>query len=62
MAAVVDSYACEWRQTLGDPARLRQFRHFVNSDRSDDNLFFVSDRNQIRPATAEEKRQLERIV
>ena len=58
MAAVVDSYECEWKKTLDDPARLRQFRHFINSDRKDDNVLFTSERDQIRPATAEEKHRL----
>ncbi|MBF8269883.1 MAG: nitrite reductase ((P)H), large subunit [Gammaproteobacteria bacterium] len=62
LAAVVGSYACEWQQTLNDPARLRQFRHFVNSSRKDNNVLFVSERDQVRPATAEEKRRLVRTA
>jgi len=58
MASVIDNYACEWKQTLNDPVRLRRFRHFVNSDRGDDNVLFVTERNQPRPATRAEKRDL----
>jgi len=40
----------------------RRFRHFVNSEAADDNVAFVPERGQIRPATREEKRgRLERI-
>jgi nitrite reductase (NADH) large subunit len=36
---------------------LQRFRHFVNSDRNDDNVVFVPERGQIRPATAAERTQ-----
>ena len=55
MAAVVDSYECEWKKTITDPERLMRFRHFINSEQHDSNVVFVQERNQIRPATAEEK-------
>ncbi|MGH8596166.1 MAG: nitrite reductase (NAD(P)H), partial [Gammaproteobacteria bacterium] len=57
MAAVVDTYQCEWKKTVEDPERLKRFRHFVNSERKDSNVVFVRERNQIRPATADEKRR-----
>lgn len=57
MQAVVDSYQCEWKSTLADPAKLKRFRSFVNSDAPDDNVLFVEERGQVRPATAEEKRE-----
>ncbi len=50
MAAVVDTYQCEWRTTLADPVALKQFRHFVNSDAPDPQVVFVQERGQIRPA------------
>jgi nitrite reductase (NADH) large subunit len=50
MAQVIDSYQCEWRKAIDDPQTLKRFRHFVNSDRADDNVVFVEERGQIRPA------------
>ena len=62
MKRVIDSYACEWKKAVSDPQVRRRFRHFVNSEAADDNVAFVPERGQIRPATREEKRgRLERI-
>ena len=58
MALIVDTYECEWKKTVNDPERLKLFRTFVNSDKKDNNVVFVQERNQIRPATDEEKQQL----
>ncbi len=55
MARVVDTYQCEWKTTLENPASLKRFRQFVNSDKQDINIQFVEERGQIRPARAEEK-------
>lgn len=55
MQQVVDSYECEWKKAVGDPQTRRRFRHFVNSEAPDDNVAFVAERGQIRPATAAEK-------
>jgi nitrite reductase (NADH) large subunit len=55
MARVIDTYECEWKKAVEDPATLRRFRHFVNSDGVDDNVVFVEERGQIRPATAAER-------
>jgi nitrite reductase (NADH) large subunit len=38
-----------------DPETRKRFRHFVNSDLRDDNLVFLEERGQIRPATPEER-------
>jgi nitrite reductase (NADH) large subunit len=57
MARVVESYECEWKKAVEDPATLKRFRHFVNSDAADDNVVFVQERGQIRPATRGERRQ-----
>jgi nitrite reductase (NADH) large subunit len=57
MARVVESYECEWKKAVEDPATLKRFRHFVNSDAADDNVVFVQERGQIRPATRSERRQ-----
>ena len=50
MARIIDSYECEWRKAIEDPQTLKRFRHFVNSDRADDNVVFIEERGQIRPA------------
>jgi nitrite reductase (NADH) large subunit len=55
MARVIANYACEWKAAIEDPATLKRFRTFVNSDESDRNVVFVEERGQIRPATPEEK-------
>lgn len=61
MQHVIDTYQCEWKTTLADKDRLRRFRQFVNSDESDDNVVFVEERGQIRPARPEEKQHFKLI-
>jgi nitrite reductase (NADH) large subunit len=58
MAAIVGSYQCEWKATLEDPVRLKQFRSFVNTPQPDPDLVFIGQRAQHRPATREEKTRL----
>ncbi|MDC8758220.1 nitrite reductase large subunit NirB [Janthinobacterium fluminis] len=58
MQRVVDSYACEWRTAVEDPETRKRFRHFVNSERGDENVVFVEERGQIRPATPDERRRV----
>jgi nitrite reductase (NADH) large subunit len=55
MRRIVDSYECEWKHAIEDPATLNRFRHFVNDATPDDNVVFVRERGQIRPATRAEK-------
>ena len=55
MARHVESYRCEWKATIEDPARMARFRTFVNSDDSDPNIVFVTERGQPRPAFPDEK-------
>lgn len=57
MARVIASYQCEWQKAVADPVTRRRFRHFINSDAGDDNVVFVRERSQIRPATAAERRR-----
>jgi nitrite reductase (NADH) large subunit len=56
MRHVRETYQCEWKATLADEARLKRFRHFVNSDQADDNIVFVEERGQIRPADEQERK------
>ena len=62
MARIVASYECEWKKAIEDPATLKRFRHFINSPDADDNVIFVQERGQFRPATATERRQREEVV
>jgi nitrite reductase (NADH) large subunit len=55
MAQLVATYECEWKKAIGDPEILKRFRHFVNSDKPDENVVFVAERGQIRPARPDEK-------
>lgn len=55
MARVISTYECEWKKAVNDPQTLKRFRHFVNSDKVDDNVVFVEERGQIRPATPTER-------
>lgn len=62
MARVIETYECEWKKAINDPVTLRRFRHFVNSERSDDNVVFMEERGQIRPATRDERQQRQKEV
>jgi nitrite reductase (NADH) large subunit len=58
MNHVIDTWECEWASTLKDPEKMKRFRTFVNSDETDNNVVFVEERHQIRPATTDEKQSL----
>lgn len=55
MQNIVDTYQCEWKTTIENPQLRKRFRQFVNSNQKDNNITFVQERGQIRPATEEEK-------
>ncbi|GAM74368.1 nitrite reductase (NAD(P)H) large subunit [Vibrio ishigakensis] len=55
IAKLVEEFRCEWTDTINDETQLKRFAHFVNSDERDDNVVFVSERDQHRPATFTEK-------
>ena len=55
MHYVIDTYQCEWKTTLADENKLKRFRHFINSDQTDDNIIFVEERGQVRPANEQER-------
>ena len=57
MQHVVDTYACEWKEAVTNPEVRRRFRHFVNSAQPDENVVFVPERGQVRPATFDERRR-----
>ena len=58
MQLLIDNYVCEWKATTTDSEKLKRFRHFVNSEQGDDNVVFVTEREQIRPATDIEKAKI----
>jgi nitrite reductase (NADH) large subunit len=49
MQGLVNKYECEWKQAIEDPAMTKRFKHFVNSDDTDDNLVFVPMREMKMP-------------
>jgi nitrite reductase (NADH) large subunit len=51
----IDQYQCEWKTTIENPERLKRFKHFINSDERDDNLAYIAERGQVRPATKDER-------
>lgn len=58
MDNVVDTYQCEWKTTINDEKKLKRFRTFINSDKQDDNIVFIEERGQVRPASLEEREHL----
>ncbi|MBB3119765.1 nitrite reductase large subunit NirB [Pseudoduganella violacea] len=58
MQRVVDTYACEWKEAVTNPETRQRFRHFVNSEEKDNNVVFMEERGQIRPATIEERKRI----
>lgn len=57
MGHVINTYQCEWKTTIEDEQKMKQFRHFINSDKTDNKVVFVQERDQIRPATKEEEKE-----
>ncbi len=56
MQTVIDTYQCEWKTTIEDKSKLKRFHHFINSDETDDNVVFVEERGQMRPARDDERK------
>ncbi len=56
MQHVVENYQCEWKTTIADESKLKRFRTFINSEKTDDNILFVEERGQIRPANEDERK------
>lgn len=59
MQSIVESYACEWQKTIENPESVKRFRQFINSPEQDKNILFVQEREQIRPASEQEKKQFQ---
>ncbi|WP_438862797.1 nitrite reductase large subunit NirB [Neptunicella sp.] len=60
MQHVIETYECEWKKALENDSSLKRFRQFVNSPEQDKNVIFVQQRDQIRPATEQEKAQMDK--
>ena len=58
---VIDTYVCEWKRTIEDPVALQRFRPFLNDDNPDEQIVYVRERGQKRPARAEEKDKVELV-
>ncbi|EPP4296171.1 nitrite reductase large subunit NirB [Vibrio navarrensis] len=54
MAHIVDTYHCEWQQTLNDPEKLIRFRPFINSDKASVPLAYQRTRGQRIPIKQED--------
>ncbi|KAF9883728.1 hypothetical protein FE257_003020 [Aspergillus nanangensis] len=50
MQDLVDSYFCEWTETVKDPQRRKFFQQFANTDETVDTVEVVKERDQERPA------------
>jgi len=56
MQRQVDSYRCEWKETIEDPEKVARFKTFVNADGVfDADQLYVLERGQKRPARPEER-------
>lgn len=55
MTSIVGTYQCEWKTTIESPEKLKRFAHFINSEKQDENLVYVEERGQRRPANKEER-------
>ncbi|WP_439134040.1 nitrite reductase large subunit NirB [Pseudomaricurvus sp.] len=62
MAANIGNYQCEWKTTIENPEKLKRFKHYINSDETDNSLAYVAERGQRRPATPDERIQSVELV
>lgn len=58
METVVGTYQCEWKTTIDDPEKVKAFKPFINANESDEHIVFIKEREQIRPVTKDERKQL----
>ena len=55
MKHIIGTYQCEWKTAIEDKEAVKRFKHFVNDDANDDNLQYVRERGQRRPAYEHER-------
>jgi nitrite reductase (NADH) large subunit len=59
MQHVIETYQCEWKSTIENPEAVKRFNHFINDTaEADDNLTYVRERGQRRPAYEHERIEL----
>ena len=58
----ISQYQCEWKTTVESPEKLKRFSHFINSEKQDDSLAYVVEREQRRPAFEDEKEEVIKLV
>ena len=49
MSKLVDSYECEWKAVVDDPERIKYFKQFVNTTKTEKGIAFKEEREQQRP-------------
>ncbi|KAL2871766.1 nitrite reductase niiA [Aspergillus lucknowensis] len=49
MQELVDSYFCEWTETVKNPKRRKYFQQFANTDETLETVEIVKERDQVRP-------------
>lgn len=47
---LVDTYQCEWKSVVDNPALQAKFRHFANSEQADSSVELVDERGSRRPS------------
>ena len=62
MLNVIDSYQCEWKTTIENSEKMKRFNHFINTNAGDNNVVYVTEREQIRPARSEERIEIAPVV
>ena len=50
MLTVIDAYQCEWKTTVESDQKSNAFNAFINTDKTDSQIVFVPERDQMRPA------------
>jgi nitrite reductase (NADH) large subunit len=58
---LVDTYRCEWKDVVEDPAKRVEFRHFANDARGDEQVTRVLERGQPRPGEPPRREPLGRL-
>jgi nitrite reductase (NADH) large subunit len=49
MEGLIDTFKCEWKEAIENPEMMKRFKHFTNTEDSDDNIVFVPLRDQKMP-------------
>jgi nitrite reductase (NADH) large subunit len=50
LQSLIDSYECEWKAVVNDPAKRRFFQQFANTELTEPGVELVTERGQQRPA------------